>query len=433
MTDEETIKQIRKMREGGISVSSIARELGLSRPTVLKYLHDHSAPKVSQHTPPSKIIPVNRPSERVVKQREDVEIVGLEVEKQKSLKELEKVTGPKEHPALVEKRARVEVVKLDLDEYEARKRLEALKEEERRKAQTEEEARVREEIEQERVADERRRLAERERWIQKWQDWALSQGIPWGVSLPTEWKFKVKDAVGEVLKNRSEDEPKWDIEQLVKNTINAIIQPYLDKLEAERKTEEAKRREARKANQIQSNIYQVDSYISSQGLEAYFDQETREEVRKCVHDHFMKTLTGTELSLFIYYEVGKFINTFLKPIREKIREAQEEESKKKEKERLERERQEREKKEAKERAFLEKLKEENEEERIEGLLRVGMNRFNSYLITNRKDLGSIDAKEKEEARRYLEGELKGEIEGNETDEEVEKIADEILDDYFFEE
>jgi len=70
---------------------------------------------------------------------------------------------------------------------------------------------------------------------------------------------------------------------------------------------------------------------------------------------------------------------------------------------------------------------------MEELLQVGMNRFDHYLLANRKELGSIDAKEKEEARRYLEGELKGEIEGNETDEEVEKIADEILDDFFFEE
>lgn len=40
------------------------------------------------------------------------------------MKELEKIEGPKEHPALAEKRARGEVAKLDLGEYESKKKLE---------------------------------------------------------------------------------------------------------------------------------------------------------------------------------------------------------------------------------------------------------------------------------------------------------------------
>jgi predicted transcriptional regulator len=38
MLNEEIVEQIRKMKDEGKGISSIARELGLSRPTVLKYL-----------------------------------------------------------------------------------------------------------------------------------------------------------------------------------------------------------------------------------------------------------------------------------------------------------------------------------------------------------------------------------------------------------
>ena len=79
------------------------------------------------------------------------------------------------------------------------------------------------------------------------------------------------------------------------------------------------------------------------------------------------------------------------------------------------------------------MKEERKKEKVEKLLQVDMNRFNYYLTINRKELGSIDVKEKEEARKYLERELKEEIEGTETNQEVEKIADEIFNSFFFEE
>lgn len=92
------------------------------------------------------------PSENLKKERETTEIVGLRVEQGKSMKELEKIEGPREHPALAEKRARGEVAKLDLDEHEPKKKLEALKKEEIRKAQGEEEARIQQEMERQRPA-----------------------------------------------------------------------------------------------------------------------------------------------------------------------------------------------------------------------------------------------------------------------------------------
>jgi len=432
MIDEETIKEIHKMRQDGASVSSIARQLALSRPTVLKYLHNYSTPKANHlHTPPSgkKVILVQRPSQRVIDQRENVEIVQLEVERQKATKELEKVTGPKEHPALIEKKARVEVAELDIREYEARKKLQALREEELKRAQAEEQARIQKEMERQALQEERERKEKHENWIKGWQNWALDYGIPWGVSLPAEWKFKIKDTVGEVLRNRSQDEPKWDIEQLIKNTINVTIQPYLDELGSKKKVEETKRREGRKNQLISWMVFpEVDAYLRAQGLDLYIDEETKKKLKEYVRNHFMQTLTGNEL-IVSPNQVKEFLDKSLRSTKEKVKRMEEEACKEKAK----RERQEKEKREAERRAFWEKVEEENEKRRIEELLQIGINRLNWYLLVNRKELGTIDAKEEERAKRHLERELKEEIEGNETDEEIEKIADEILDDFFFEE
>jgi len=413
MIDGDIQKEIREMREKGSSISRIARELGLSRPTVLKYLYDHSAPRVSQHTSPSigkRVIPVDRPSQKVIDQREDVEIVDLEVEKQKSLKELEKVTGPKEHPALVEKRARVEIVNLDLDEYEAQKKLEARKKEEMQKAQAEEEARIAREREQEQLAEERSRLADREKWIEEYQNKALTWWLPRGISITTTLRFQIKDEIKKALVNRSEDEDQWEIERLVRETVNIIIQPFLDEQKARRKLQ-----------LIQLQVLpKVEPYIRSAGLGAHVDAETQEKAKEYVYDHFMKTLTGNEL-IIPSHQVTELLNNFFRPIKEKVRGIQEEQ-----------ERQAREKREAEERGFWENMKKKREKEEIGSLLEIGMNRFNYYLLANRKELGVIGAKEQERARRHLERELREEVEGNETDEEVEKMTDEILDRFFFE-
>jgi len=430
MVDPETIKEIQKLSKQGESLSSIAKQFGVSWLTARKYAageensgQDESRLFHRKHhssIPQRKVIPVERPSRKVIDQREDVEIVGLEVEKQKSLKELEKVTPQREHPLVVERKAKFEAKKLDLDEFKVDRELQALREEERKKAEVEEEDRFEREIERAVLAEEQEKARKHFKWVEGWKEWALTWGVPRGVSIPADVKFKVKDGVGKVLIDRSEHESKWDIEELVKITTQSVLQPYLDKVKVEKKT---------RLIQLYA-LPKIEDYIRDQRLEAYVDEESKGKIREYVRNHFMKVLVGNEV-IISSSQVTDFLDTFFKPIREKIRDAQEKERREKERERMEKMRQEREAREAKEKAFWEKLKEENEEERIEGLLQIGLTRFNSYLITNRKELGSIDAKEKEEARRYLEGELKEEIEGNETDEEVRKIVDEILTDFFF--
>ena len=419
MTDEETIKEIQKLKKEGKRISFIARTLGLSRPTTKKYLREQNLEAVHERRPFSipqrKVIPVNLPSQRVRDRRDDAEIVSLEIERQKGLKELQKVVGSQISPELQKKKDDLEIKKINIEEFETDRKLKALTDEERRKIQAEEEDRFEREIERQRLAEEQERTKQHLKWVEEWKDRALTWWVPSGVSIPADVKFKIKDGVGKVLMDRSEHESKWDIEELVKITTQSVLQPFLDKVKAEKKT---------RLIQLWA-LPKIEDYITEHRLQAYVDEEGKDKVREHIRGHFMKTLTGNEAVIFSH-EVTNLLDGFLKPIKEKVREM-------KERERQERERKEREEKEAKEKAFQEKMKEERKKEEMEELLRVGMNRFNWYLTIHRKELEPLKYEEREEAKRHLERELKEEIEGNETDREIEKTADRVLDDFFFEE
>lgn len=429
MVDPEIIKEIQKLSKQGESLSSIAKQFGISWLTVKKYAagegnSERDKPKLSHNRGAisPRVVPVSNPSESLRAEREITEIVGLKVEQAKNMKELEKVTGPKEHPVLVEKRARVEVAKLDLDEYQARKQLEKLRKEELEKVMAEEEVRIQEEVERQVLQEERERKEKYQKWVKSWQDWALDSGVPRGVSIPADIKFRIKDTVVKALMDRSEHEDRWDIEELVKITTQSVLQPFLDKIRAEKKI-----------RLIESWAFpQVEDYIREQGLEAYVNEESKGKIKEYVRNHFTKVLVGNE-SIIFSYQVRELLDNFFKPIKEEIKEAKEEE-------RREQERLAREKKEAEDKAFWEGVKEKREKEaeetkkeRIEELMRAGTNRLYTYLAINRKELKTVSLEEQQRAKRYLEKELKEEIEGTETSQEVEKIADEILDDFFFEE
>lgn len=96
MIDEEIVRKIQEMGREGVSVSSIGRQFGLSRFTVRKYLEDesnhHETEKAHSFIPKKKaafvlnhrpsetlksVIPVERPSQRVIEEREDVEVTEL--------------------------------------------------------------------------------------------------------------------------------------------------------------------------------------------------------------------------------------------------------------------------------------------------------------------------------------------------------------------
>lgn len=424
MIDESVREEVVRLKEKGVSIATIGRQLGISRGSVYGILNgdlgnDQPSERDRHHRPREErgVIPVTHPSRRVVDEREDVEVTELQVRKHEAVKKLEKLIEPKEHPALVEKRARVEVAKLDLDEYETQKKLETLKEEERRKAQAEREARLEKERERERLEDERRRLADREKWIQGYQDKALTSWLPRGIQITSILRFQIKDEVKKVLANRSEDEDRWELERLVKETINGVIEPYLTDQKAKNKT-----------RLIETwAIPEVERYIHAQGLAAYVDEESKSKIKEYVRSHFMKKLTGTEYFI-LSHEVHGLLDASFMTIKEKIKQVQEQERK----ERDEKARQEMERKEAADRAFRNKIEQERKTERIAELIETGMSRFNWYLTIHSKEIGPLKCEEREEAKRHLERELKKEIEGSETDEEVEKIADEILDDFFFE-
>ena len=177
---------------------------------------------------------MSNPSQSVVAKREDTEMTELELRKQKAVRELEKVVGPKEHPALQEKRARVEVAKLSVEEFEAQKKLEALKKEEMRKAQAEREAHLQRIEEAERIRKEEERIAEEKEkrkkhreWIEDRKNYAVNWCLPFGVDIPPSVRFQIKDKIGEVLTNRSEDE--YEINDLIRETVKAVLQPYTTK------------------------------------------------------------------------------------------------------------------------------------------------------------------------------------------------------------
>jgi len=182
------------------------------------------------------------------------------------------------------------------------------------KKKAEEQARLEKEREQKRIEEERKRVEAHEKWIEEYQDRALRSWLPWGIEIPTTLKFQIKDAIRKALANRSKDEDRWEIERLVKETVSIIIQPFLDAEKAKKKVQLIQR----------WALPEVENYIKAQGLEAYVDEESKEKIREYVHNHFIKVLVGNEV-IISSSQVTDFLDTFFKPIREKIRDAQEKE------------------------------------------------------------------------------------------------------------
>jgi len=407
MLDPQQIEEIKTLTSKGYKPSRIAKELQIDRATVRKYSMEEGIEEIE---PKKRQVPEVHP--RVVEAKANAETLQWKIEEEKARQQLEKIRPPEEHPIVARKKAEVESKRLDLDLFKTQKELEALKEAERRKA-WEEEQRILREIERaEQVAKDEEKKEKRQRWIKGWQDWALSWGIslPWGVSLPTTLKFQVRDAVAVALQNRSESESDWDIRQLVRETASTITGPFLGELETKRKAEESKRREeeakrkrAKKIEFINKALgREVDDYIKRNRLDPYVNEEAKKKIREQIYNHLLETLPE-EIWYVPDSQVREILDSALKDTKERAREVER-------------------------KTYLDKIK----EIKIKDLLQAGMNRLSYYLLVNSKDLGSVTPKEREEARRYLEKELKEEIEGNETVQEVEKIANEILDDFFFE-
>ena len=428
MIDKSLQEEVRALRGEGMSINAIAKAVQISRPSVYKILGDHldddpesieQRPDRHRHHPFSdqkrEVIPVSNPSQRVVAKREDTEMTELELRKQKAVRELENVTGSKEHPALQEKRARVEVAKLSVEEFEAQKKLEALKKEELRKAQAEREAHLqrieeaeRSREEEERIAEEQVKRKKHQEWIEDRKNYAVNCCLPFGVNIPPSVRFQIKDKVGEVLTNRSENE--YGIYDLIRETVKAVLQPYLDEQEVKReaeelrcKGEEVKRKRAKKIELINRALGEVDDYIKRNRLDPYVNEEAKKKIREQIYNHLLETLPD-DIRFVPDSQVREILDSALKDTNEKAREVER-------------------------KAYLDKIK----EIKIKDLLQVGMNRLSYYLLINSKDLETVTPKERDEAKRFLEKALREEIEGDETFQEVEKIANQILDDFFFEE
>jgi len=291
--------------------------------------------------------------------------------------------------------------------------LEALKKEEIRKAQAEREAHLQRIEEAERIRKEEERIAEEQEkrkrhreWIEDRKNYAVNCCLPFGVDIPPSMRFQIKDKVGEVLTNRSEDE--YGIYDLISETVKAVLQPHLDeqevKREAEelrRKGEEAKRKRAKKTELINRALGEVDDYVKRNRLSPYVNEEAKKKIREQIYNHLLETLPDD-----IWYvsdsQVREILDSALTDTKEKAREDER-------------------------KAYLGKIK----EMKVKDLLQAGMNRLSYYLLINSKELGTVTPEEREEARRHLEKELREEIEGDETVQEVEKIANQILADFFF--
>jgi hypothetical protein len=447
MLFDEDIKKIQNLRSKGFTVSKIAREMNLDRKTVRKYLEEDGDDvtgqplrKAASRPSPKRVVfednpeddhPISTSKTRLTPLKslqEDLELSKTEFELQKLQHEKkrweQKVNEGQEKEPLVsaevrKKKDQVEIVKLDLEEQEVEGKARQLKEEETKRARAEEEARIELLRQRQRLEAEQRAVVQHQNWIKEIQKLALTYAESFNIPLPATFCFKIKDTVGEVLGNRSQDEEKWAIEELIKETVKCIIQPLVDmeeakkkafreEQEAKRRTEELRKREERKAELVRMALFEVGSYFSDNRLENVVNEETRKKVKKEIHDHLMETLTGDE---FIppWRQVRDILDKVFSPL---IAELKTKSEKKTEEDRM-------------------AIKEMIREVRIERLLGIGMNQLNYYLSAH-KELGTINFKEREETRQYLETELKKEIDGTETNQEVEKIAEQILDGFFFE-
>ena len=131
-----------------------------------------------RHPPqsPKKVIPVEHPSQRVIEQREDVEVTELEVRKEKAVRQLEQLS----------------------------------------------ESKKREEVE-------RKRMIERSAWLSKWVAYAL-QYFSFSFSIPLDWKVKIKKAVEESLANVSVNEDSDSVWLMVQKIVDELRESYCEKV-----------------------------------------------------------------------------------------------------------------------------------------------------------------------------------------------------------
>lgn len=244
MIDFETVKEIKKLSEKGISVSRISRELNISRPTVLKCLREDDGSQ-SHHEgqypfiPKKNVIPVivEHPSPELKKERESTESRGQEVLQAKS------------------------TIELMLAEREIKK---LSKEDER--------------IEE---------IGRHNEWIQKWQDWALNSIVSYR-DLPITIRFSVKDKVREVLQHREESDGSSVIRELVEETIANILLPYFNSV-----------KESQKKKSLDSVSQMVERALYSylpppwgSSSDPVPDEENKMRAKRFVLNYFERTLSS---------------------------------------------------------------------------------------------------------------------------------------------
>jgi IS30 family transposase len=99
MIDKGVQGEVKKLRDKGVSISAIAKTLGISRPSAYKYLglsnddrsfhseddQHNNIHRTCRHSPPTilrkrDVTLMDHPPENLKKERETTEIVGLRVE-----------------------------------------------------------------------------------------------------------------------------------------------------------------------------------------------------------------------------------------------------------------------------------------------------------------------------------------------------------------
>jgi len=396
MLTPRDIERIKELRNRGDGIGKISRETGFDKKTIRKYSESSENPaKIPQPPAYSQAPSRQAPGLASINPVSTTSVVRTKESREDS-RELRQVPYPRIDPGSEAGRTGGKCIH---PEYETPGETDGERIYFEQTFLVPASNRTRQEAEEEKADKEREKSERHRKWVRNWQDWASTWGIFASLPVPADIKFKVRDAVGEVLKNRSEEESRWDIEELVKQTINAVIQPYLEK----KKEEEAKKLEARKIQLIQSAFPEIKQYIKEHGLETYVVEE---DIKRKIHGHFTEKLKGNETYLYSY-QIRNALDSMLGDLKERVK---------------------KQKAEAEKRAREEKER----QEKIQQNIRIGMDRLNFYLLKNSKELGFVSSEDKEEAKKYLGEELRIEIRGDESRLEIEALADEILESYFFE-
>jgi hypothetical protein len=286
--------------------------------------------------------------------------------------------------------------------------LESPRKEELNRIEVEQEARLEREVMHKRLSEREEKEEKHRQWVEGRKNYAVNFCLPLGTKIPETVKFRIKDAVGEVLKNRSENE--YGIQGLIEETVEAVLRPFLNEQEARRKAEdlrrkeeEAKRKRERKIELIKKALVEVDKYVKNNHFEAYVSGETIKMVKNYIYIYLLKTLPE-EIWFAPEGKVREMVEDIFKKAKKEIEEAEEA-----------------------------KKEDEEKQEKRNRLVGIGMGKYNAYINKHQSELEPFEPGEREEGRQYLERELKREIVGTETDQEVAEITEEILDEFFFEE